>query len=161
MTDNATPVPMRTHATAVAEVRFGVEFGSLNERLWRHVDTGLNLITVLFGALALAGAMSVTSWMAATAGVVLAVVSALQLTWQPLKRSIEFRDARYGFHDLAQQAAGMSVAEIDVALEHLRRVSPIGSDWLLVPALNRVHAQFGHQPARALNWRERLASALA
>ena len=151
----------RTHAVAMAEVRFGVEYGSLNERLWRHVDTSLNLFTVLCGALALAGALSVTSWLAAAAGVALAINSALQITWQPLKRSIEFRDARFAFHDLARRAGSMPLAELDAALEDLRRAAPIGSDWLLMPAQNRVHAQFGHAPARALNWRERLASAMA
>lgn len=152
----------RTQAQAVAEVRFGVEYAALNERLWQHLDTALNLTQAGFGALALGGALAASGAMAGAAGAVLAVVSALQLTLQPVRRSIAFRDARFLFHDLNKRAWALPLAELDAALEDLRKGAPHGAQALLRPAQQRVDLQHGHvDRVLLLTWRERLAVALA
>lgn len=151
----------RTREIAVAEVRFAIEFGSLNERFWRRIDSGLNFTTIAFGALALTGAMQSQPWLSASSGIVLAIVSALQIGLQPFKRSVDFRDAKRAFHDLNARSPSLDLADIDAELERLRRDAPQGVDALSMPALNIVNQRHGHGPARTLRFGERVAIALA
>lgn len=152
----------RTQAQAVAEVRFGIEYAALNERLWQHLDTGLNLLQIGLGALALAGALATLGAVAGASGGVLAVVGALQLTLQPVRRSIAFRDARFEFHELNKRAWALPLEDLDAALEDLRKCAPQGMQALLRPAQQRVELQHGHTDRLLrLSWRERLAAALA
>lgn len=160
--DTESTARTRTQADAVADVRFGITYGSLNERFWQRLDTTLNLTQVLFGALALTGALAAMGPLAGVAGVVLAVVSALQLTLQPGRRSIDFRDARRAFHALNAKAWQMPLHELDAALEELRMNAPNGLAALNRPALHMLDAQHGHEPrGPALTWAERLALKLA
>lgn len=152
----------RTQAQAVAEVRYAIEYGAMNERLWQRLDTALNLTQATAGALALAGAMATQGRAAAVAGVVLAIVSALQLTLQPTRRSVAFRDVRLGLHDLAKRAWQLPLAELDAALEDVRKTAPQGLAALGRPAFNAVQRQHGHaDKVLPLRWHERLAAALA
>lgn len=152
----------RTQAIAVAEVRYGIEYASLNERFWLHIDTTLNLVQTVAGALALAGLLGSGSAITAVAGAVMALVSGLQLSWTPLQRSINFRDARHGFHGLAKRAWSMTLADLDAAIEDLRRDAPPGARVLAKPALNAVEAQLGADaPPMPLSMAERAALWLA
>ena len=153
--------PQRTHGQAVAEVRFGVEYAALNERYWQRLDTAFGVVQVLAGALALAGLLGSVTWLMPLGSGAVAVVSALQITLTPVRRSIAFRDARYAFHALAKRAWGLPLADLDAELEDLRRTAPAGSTLLLRPAQNIVEQQHGHAPAHRLSWLERCALALA
>lgn len=156
------PPSQRTQAQAVADVRFAIAYGSLNERFWQRLDTLLNLTQILFGALALSGALASVGVVAGVAGAVLAVVSALQLTLQPTRRSIEFRDARRAFHDLNKQAWALPLQDLDAALEELRKMAPNGLQALNRPAVRMVDRQHGQESSvKSLTWREWLALALA
>ncbi len=160
--DHLTQPNTRTLAHAVADVRYGIVYGSLNERFWQRADTTLNLVQILFGALALTGALAASGILAAVAGVVLACVSAVQLTLQPGRRSFEFREARRQFHELAAQAWSMPLAEVDQRLEQLRYSAPNGLAALARPAQEMVDAAHGHPPRwPRLGLVERLAKALA
>lgn len=156
-----TTPPERTLAIAVAEVRFGIQYGALNERFWHHLDTALNLVQISCGALALAGAIAQGTQLVAVGAVVLACVSAVQLTLQPTRRSIAFRDARRLFHELNARAWQLSLQDLDAALERLRADAPPGLAALLMPAQNIVHRQHGGSDVRPLTLWERLALALA
>ncbi len=151
----------RTLAVAVAEVRYAIQYAAMNERWWQHVDTTLVLLQILAGSLALAGAIGAGSAVGAVAGVTMAAVSALQLTLVPLRRSVAFRDARFGFHELNKRAWDMGLRDLDGALEDLRKTAPAGAAWLARPAQNVVEQQMGHAPPFTLNWRERVTAALS
>lgn len=152
----------RTLGVAVSEVRFGIQYGLLNERFWQHLDTGLNLAQIGAGALALAGAFTEGTVLTSVAGVAIAIVSALQLTLQPTRRSVAFRDARAKFHDLHARAWDMTLREVDIELERLRRDAPVGMRALLVPAQNIVHRQLGAEDVLLpLTLGQRLALSLA
>lgn len=152
---------LRTQAQAVADVRYGIAYGALNERFWQKLDTTLNLAQILAGALALSGAFAQAPTVAGVAGTVVAVVSAFQLALQPTRKSIDFRDARRRFHELNARAWQMPLHELDAELEQLRMSAPNGLAALARPALFQVDAQHGSPRHERLNWRERLAMALA
>ncbi|MBT9486812.1 MAG: hypothetical protein IV093_04805 [Rubrivivax sp.] len=156
-------MPERTLGIAIAEVRFAIEFGSLNERFWQRLDTTFNVVQCLFGMLALAGVFSLHEALLAIAGTVIAVISALQLTLRPLQTSIEFRDARRKFQDLNRRVALLTLTEIDGELEDLRREAPHGLHALERPAFNRVNERHHGDQAivEPLNWREKFAVAMA
>jgi len=152
----------RSLAQAVGEVQYGVEYASLNERFWSHLDTALNLVQVLFGAVALTGFLATNSQLAGIAGLVLAGVSALQLTLAPSKRSVAFRDARVQFHDLKARAWRMDLYSLDSALEALRKAAPQGLRSLARPAQEIVHEAYGApSPFDRLGILERLAKLVA
>lgn len=157
MTDST---QIRTLEQAVADVRYGIEFGRLNERFWQRIDTTLNLVQVLAGAMALAGALSRADVLAA-AGLAMAVVSALQIALQPGRRAAGFLVARQAFHALNKRAWQFSVDEIDAALEDLRATAPQGLDALALPALNAVNRQHGQAEQHRLHLGAKLAAALA
>lgn len=146
----------RTLEIAIAEVRYGAEYGSLNERFWTRIDTAMNVVQMVSGALALAGALKSPA-LTAAAGVVLAVISGLQLSLQPLRRAIEFRDAKRAFHDLNARAPALTLEQMDAELERLRGAAPQGLSAFAMPALNIVNARHGHDKAYDLKWNERLA----
>lgn len=152
----------RTLADAVADVRYGIAYGNLNERFWQRTDTTLNLAQIMGGSLALSGAMAQAPLVAAVAGVLVAVVSGFQLALQPGRRSIDFRDARRKFHELNARAWQMTLQQLDAELEVLRMNAPQGLSAFNRPALLAVDAQHGHDVSDTrLTWRERLALAWA
>jgi hypothetical protein len=144
---------------AVAEVRFGIEYGALNERFWQNIDTVLNWVQVMAGALAVGGYVT-GGPMLATAGAVLAAVSGTQIALQPARRAYTFREARAAWHDLNKRAWQMSLHELDAALEELRKTAPVGLQSLKQPAANAVALREG-APVYPLRWHERLLRALA
>ena len=150
----------RTVAALVSDVRFGVTYGGLNEAIWSHLDTGLSLIQVLFGALAVAGLFSGPT-LIAVAGVVLALVSALQLGLSPRKRSIEFRDARIRFHELQGRAWSLELQALETELERVRASAPVGLRALSRPAWNIVAESLGSSDQYKLTRPESLLQALA
>lgn len=154
--------PDRTHGQAVTEVRFGIEYAELNERYWQRLDTCLNAVQVLCGALALAGAIGTQGPVAGLAGVLMAIVSTLQITLAPARRSIAFRDARMAFHDLNERVWTLQLGELDAALERIRKAAPHGLHSLNKPAVNRVHCSMGRKDAlEPLSRMERWAEALS
>jgi hypothetical protein len=161
MTDTATP-SYRTLAQAVGEVDYGISFGRLNERFWHRVESVCNLAQVMCGALFFAGAVTSGSATAGVLGVALALVVAVQVTLSPARRAAQFMVARRQFHDLRKRAWGMQLADLDAALQDLRRDAAPGLDALGMPALNEVNRANGHpEEVRRLNWLERCALALA
>lgn len=128
-------VAERSIATLVSEVRFGITYANLNEALWSHLDSGLNLFQVFAGALAVAGILS-DATLVKVAGGMLAAVSAVQLGLSPGKRAVGYRDARMRFHELAGRAWGMELQELDADLERARAAAPPGLRALRKPAWN-------------------------
>jgi hypothetical protein len=134
----------RTAGHALTDVMFGIEYGSLNERFWSSLNTLLNVVQIVAGFLALAGALKPEEGWGKWAIVGLAVISGLQLTLDPLRRSIAYRDTRMQFHELKKRVAKMDLAAIDGALEDIRKTAPLGNRYLVTPAQNAVLAQLGH-----------------
>jgi len=150
----------RTLEMAVSEVRFGAEFGRLNMRVWQRLDTCLNLLQVLAGALALAGAFS-NGRVLAAAGLVMAVVSALQIALQPGRRAADFKMAHMEWQRLAAQVWGMELYALDVRLAELRAAAPDGFDALGIPAMNIVNRRHGSTEVHPMSLRERFMLAVA
>lgn len=156
---NPTP-QVRTVAIAVAEIRYGIEYGSVNEVFWRKLDTMASVCQAVAGSLAFAGAFSPSGDLFKFAGAAIAVVSATQLVVKPMERAFAFRDARIKFHDLAKRAWDMPLRAIDAELEDLRAHAPRGSTLLAPIALNRVNRQMGHPADAPMGWANRLAQLL-
>ncbi len=151
----------RTLEVAVAEVRFGAEFGRLNMRVWQRLDTVLNLLQVMAGAMALAGAFSDAKVLAG-AGLVMASVSALQIALQPGRRAADFRMAHAEWQRLGAKAWTMTLGEVDAKLDDLRASSPDGFDALALPAMNAVNERHGWPAAdQRLSARQKLLLAVA
>lgn len=144
----------RTPGHALTDVSFGIEYASLNERFWSTVNTTMNILQILAGFLALAGALDPSDGWGKRAVIALAVLSALQLTLDPVRRSISYRDVRMHFHDLKKRLPGMSLGEIDFTLEDIRKAAPTANRYLIVPAQNNVLRSLGHEADRLspLEW---------
>lgn len=158
----AGPSENRTLGHAVMDVRYAIEYGELHEKLWSHIDTGISLVQIAAGALALAGVLTPGRWLTAAAGITLAVLSSVQLCFKPRERSIEFRDTRRKLHDLNANAWSMSLQDVDRALEQIKSEAPRGLDALARPAQNRVLASNGYpNEVEPLKTNESILSALA
>jgi hypothetical protein len=139
--------PPRSIGAAVSDLRYAVEYASLNESFWSHVDASCNLLQALFGALALAGVLGDLG-LVRYAGGGLAVISGVQLALSPCKRTMEFRHARVRFHELLSKSGGMDVIDVDAQLELLRGAAPLGMRTLSRPAYNIVAEGIGKPEER-------------
>lgn len=152
----------RTLDVAVAEVRYCIEYASLNEAFWRNCDTWLTCFQAVAGAMALGGAFAPGTWLGAVGGGLVAAFSGLQLALRPSDRATGFRDIRLEFHALNRRAWDLSVIQLDGLLDELRAKAPRGSTLLNTLARNNLLRQMGRPDlCEPLNRRERLAAALA
>lgn len=153
---------IRTLEEAVADVKYADRYGELNERLWRRLDTFLNLLCALGGSAAVGAVVSQGATLTATAGVVMAVAGAAQLVLRPLERAMAFRDARREILQLEAVAWTLPMNEIDARLRAIEAAAPVGFTGLEVPARNDCVRSMGHGTAvEPLNAVQRLMAALA
>lgn len=156
------PETTRTLANAVMDVRYGYHYGELNQRLWSHLDTTLNLAGALGGSAAVASLFAASPALVLSAGITMACVSVLQLVLRPAQRAAEFRDAKRSFAELDAKAWDMPLADLDRQLKGLQASAPIGSSRLGMPAYNACVRANGHESkVVTLKLTERLVSALA
>lgn len=130
----------------MTDVLFGIEYGSLNERLWSTFNTLLNVVQICAGLLALGGFLkpeTANGW-GRWAVVALAVISGLQLALDPLRRSVAFRDVRCQFQDLKKRLGTLTLVDADSAIEDIRKSAPIANRYLVTSAQNAVLVRHGH-----------------
>ncbi len=156
-----TPNP-RDLGQAVMELRYAIEYGELHEKFWSHVDTFLSFLQIAAGALAFAGVFKPESAVTPIAGVVLALLSAFQLTVKPRERSIQFRDSRRTLQGLNGRAWEMTLEALDAEFERVKSEAPRGIEAFTHPAENRVLARYGYASMMLpLTKTERLVQRLA
>lgn len=152
----------RTHYEAVLDVRYGMRFNVLCERAYRRVDMLLTAVTVIGGSAAAVAWVNRSPEWAAASGLVLAVLSVLQVVAAPGRAAVEHRMAALEYARLDARAQGLALEQLDAELRLLQAQSPSGVALLAVPAFNaNVRSAGREECVRALSWRERVASALA
>lgn len=152
----------RTMEEAIADVKYAARYGELNERLWRRLDTSLNLLCALGGSAAVGAAVAQSPVLTATAGVAMALAGAAQLVLRPLERAIAFRDARRESLQLEAVAWTLTLHEVDARLRAMEASAPVGFSGLAVPARNDCVRNMGHAHAvEPLSTLQRLMAALA
>lgn len=152
----------RTHYMALMECRFGVRYNEMNAGLYLAIDRLLSILNLFFGAAVIGSAMKENPGIAATAGVIVVLVSIVQMVWSPARIGAEHREMFRGYTLLAAEAASLNLEQLDSRLAELRQMGPSGFDALNGPAQNDVLLSYGHADRVApLSPGERLAAFLS
>lgn len=128
----------RTHYEATLDVRFAIEWNALNARLFRRVDALLKGLSLLLGSAAFGAWMAAAPQWSGLAGLLVALVTILDVVLAPGKKACAHDEARRQFNALAVRAPGLPLADLDAALETLRvECTAGGVDALRAVAYNR------------------------
>jgi hypothetical protein len=74
---------VRTHYEAVLDVRYAIHWNELNERLNRHFDAALKILSLVFGTTAFGAYLATYPQVSAYAGLFMAVVTVLDVVLAP------------------------------------------------------------------------------
>jgi hypothetical protein len=152
----------RTLPDAVSELRYALRFGELNERLWRRLETTLNLFSALGGSAAVGAVAGQSDVLTLAAGLVMAITGALQLVLRPGERAAAFRTTRRDLLGLESKAWSLSVTDLDATMHRIEADAPDGFAALAQPAWNDCVRRLGQASlAQPLTFGERFLSRLA
>ena len=136
----------------MAEVRYGIVFGEMNEVFNGRVNRILTFLWTIAAALsggsllALLGKVDQSMVLFWTLG--LAVISALALSAQKAfkfhEREGKFHSAKKAFQDLEGKGWSMNQGTLNRELAKLRANAPSGGTWLASLAYNRACNELGH-----------------
>lgn len=136
----------------MAEVRYGIVYGEMNEVFNGHMHRIFSFITILSGLLTggsivpLLGRVDqeiVVPWMLAF-GVITALAFSAQKAFKFNEREAKFRKAKAAFQSLEGSGWNMSKADLQRRLAALRKDAPSEGAWLAPLAYNRACAELGH-----------------
>lgn len=141
-----------TQEILMAEVRYAVVFGEMNELAYGRLHKLLVWVTTFGalltggGALALAARLTGDTAAAITLllGIVTAAAEATRRAYRFDQREAAFREARKAFQDLEGRGWGLSVASLAREVAKLRARAPAGGSWLAAAAFNRACEELGH-----------------
>lgn len=136
----------------MAEVRYGIVFGELNELFYAKVHKAMLFISILcvsLGAGSLLGLLGkfdptvVVAW-ALSLAVLGAVANAAGRAFKFEKREADFKAAKVAFQDLEGRGWSMNQGTLDKEIKKLRKNAPAGGGWLAAYAYNRACRELGH-----------------
>ncbi len=138
----------------MAEVRYGIVFGEMNEvfngRLHRTLKfvgllcAGLSATSLLQILTKAIGTEAIAIW-AAVFAVLAVVCTALIAAYRFDKRESEFRAAKAAFQELESKGWGMRQDLLSKEINKIRKTAPVGGSWLASAAYNRACEELGHK----------------
>lgn len=140
------------HEVLMAEVRYGIVYGEMNEVFNGHLHRMLSFLSILAGSLAggalltLLGKIDqslVIPWTFGF-GVVAALAFSAQKAFKFNERESKFRKAKAAFQALEGSGWSMTTKELQKKLAALRKDAPSEGIWLAPLAYNRACAELGH-----------------
>jgi hypothetical protein len=126
----------RTHYEAVLDVRFGVHFNGMCERYYNSLDSLIGTVSLIGGSAAAVSFVNKSADIAATAGLVLAVIAIVERLLNAARKAEQHGAAKRAYGDLDAKAGKLSLAQVDAELRSLQASAPSGIRSLLVPAFN-------------------------
>ena len=145
--------PPRTLEVVMAEVRYGIVFGEMNEVFNSRVHRVLNFLAL--AAVALSGAAllgllkevlqpSTVTWWAVGCIAVAALAKAADVAFRFKERANEFRAAKSGFQVLEGTGWSSNLNTVQKELAKLRSNAPAGGSWIAPLAYNKACKELGH-----------------
>jgi len=138
----------------MAEVRYGIVFGEMNEvfngRLHRtlkflgYLCAGLTATSLLQLVTKALGPEAIAIWSASFA-VLGAVCAALIAGYRFDKREADFRAAKAAFQDLESKGWAMRQDQLSKEINKIRKSAPAGGSWLASAAYNKACEELGHK----------------
>jgi hypothetical protein len=145
----ATP---RTTEVLMAEVRYGIVFGEMNEVFNGRIHRFLSFLWMSAAALS-AGSLvtligkldqsAVLPW-TITLGIVAALAGAAQKAFKFHEREAAFRTAKAAFQELEGRGWSMNQSALQKELAKLLKNAPAGGSWLAPLAYNRACRELGY-----------------
>lgn len=133
-----------THDDLMFDVQYGHWYNLKCERLYRHVDLGLNFVQLLGGSGAAFAAINQSPALLAGVGMVLAASAAVSLLVQPGVKAERHARAKAGYVRLISSGPAMPAEHLADALAEVRTDAPTGPAVLEVPAFNAAMRALGH-----------------
>lgn len=144
------------------DLEYGYWFNLSNERLYRHLDTLLNLVQLVGGSAAAIAALQKEPQAVVFAGIALAVCAAIALVVQPGIKAEQHRACKAQWRAIKGGAAGLGDDALHRAVTDLQGSGPLGLAALAVPSYNAaVRATGREDQVRPVSWVQRLTGALA
>jgi hypothetical protein len=142
----------RTHEVLMAEVRYGIVFGEMNEVFNGRVHRFLSFLWISAAALTggalltLLGRLDPTIALPWTIslGIVAAVAGAAQKAFKFQDRETKFRETKAAFQEVEGRGWSMNQSALQKELAKLRAKAPSGGTWLAPLAYNRACRELGH-----------------
>lgn len=137
----------------MAEVRYGIVFGEMNEVFNRRMNALLMFALTLAGLLSAGGFVSnltkvlpgeAVLWWSVGLGVVTALSQAARIAFKFKEREAEFKAAKRVFQELEGRGWSMNQGTLYKELAKLRGNAPSGGTWLASAAFNKACEELGH-----------------
>lgn len=146
----------------IFDTHYGYWFDLLCERFYRHVDVVLNIVQLVGGSSAAAGAMSGNAMLVVASGVALALCAALSLTIQPAIKAERHERHKQVWLDLKGRMLGIDDDALAAAVAQAQAGGSAGIGALGTPAFNATLRATGRKADMvAVSWWQRVAAALA
>lgn len=126
----------RSKFEAILDVRYGVRFGGMNERCYRHLDLFFGFVGLFGGTAVVVGVAASSPTLSAMSGGVVAACAIIERLVRPVEKALEHCACKKRFADLDARSAKLSLEEIDSELRRLQMDPPVGLSSLAIPAFN-------------------------
>lgn len=144
------------------DLEYGYWFNLSNERLYRRLDTLVNLVQLVGGSAAAIAALQKDPQAVVFAGIALAVCAGVSLVVQPGIKAEQHRVCKAQWRAIKGSAGGASDEALHRAVTDLQGTGPTGLDALTVPAYNAAVCATGREDqVRPVSWVQRVTGALA
>jgi hypothetical protein len=143
----------RTPAVLMAEVRYGIVFGEMNEIFNGRLHRTLKFLSLVCGGLSAAGFLTRSTpavgiefltWWSLFLGASSIVAGSVMLAFRFDERERRFCEAKKGFQTLEGRGWGLAQGTLQRELAKLLSHAPAGGDWLAALAYNRACRELGH-----------------
>lgn len=154
MTDQSDAVGAvpRTQEVLMAEVRYGIVFGEMNEVFNGRVHRLLSFLWICAAALTGGSLLTIMGKLEPTVvlpwtvalGIIAAVAGSAQKAFKFQEREALFRAAKKSFEDLEGRGWSMNHGALQKEIGKVRAGAPSGGSWLAPLAYNRACKELGH-----------------
>ncbi|NQD37459.1 hypothetical protein HPT27_10505 [Permianibacter sp. IMCC34836] len=128
----------RSHYEAVTDVKYANRLMLITGRFLRRMDKVLTGAQLLLGTAAVGGLIATKPTLATVAGVLIAVLSLVQILWEPAIKAHICEQQRKQWAALLGVASELELNELDKRIAAIRAETTPEIDLLRVPAYNQV-----------------------
>lgn len=137
----------RSHYEAVLDVRYGLRFNELNERLYRRLDLLFGFVGLFGGTSAFVAVVGSAPVLAACASALVAASAVIERLVRPVEKAVAHAEFRRRFGDLDARSGALDLVAVDAELRRLQADGPLGFAALARPAFNANLRSNGRQDA--------------
>lgn len=152
----------RTHYEAMGDISYNCRYFLLQQRFFGKLAGTFRFISIVSGSTAFAGFVSVSPELSGGAGVVVAVVTALDIIINPGQKAYACNEVMRRYRELERQAKKLDLDALEERLVELRAMEVPSIEALRVPAYNDSCTERGRtDELLPVKWWHRFAALLA